>query len=71
MIYILNNREIDQSTIEISGVDSTDYPAFTDAWLSEACWLDDGGMLSDDDLQELGEAYPHLPAELAFESLIL
>ena len=68
MIYYLNNKAV--CDIEVSGVDSRDYPDFTDSYLSAATWADDGGDLSSDDLEALQEAYPELAAELAFESLI-
>jgi len=70
MIYILNNRQVNSETLVVDGVDSTDYPDFTDSYILEASWLDDGGALSDSELAALQDAYPHLPAELAFESLL-
>lgn len=68
MLYYLNNRLI--CDIEVDGVDSKDYPDFSDAYLCAAKYADDGGDVSSDDLEELQEAYPELAAELAFESLI-
>jgi hypothetical protein len=70
MIYILNNRQVNSESMTVDGVDREDYPRFTDAYLLEASWMDDGGALSDAELEELQDEYPHLPAELAFESLL-
>ena len=67
-MYYLNGRTV--GSFEVDGVDSRDYPDFSDAFISYAEYIDDGGELIDSELEELQNQYPELAAELAFESLI-
>ena len=54
--------------IEIDGVDSRDYPDFSDAYFSYACY-EDGTPLTDDELNKFTEDNGDLLYEKAYDSL--
>ena len=54
----------------VDGVDSRDFPEFTDAYFSSAIYKDTGEKLTDEELEQLGEDYPEVLNELAYQSLI-
>ena len=49
---IINNKEVDLSTIEIDGIDLKDRPDFCDAYICSAQFID-GEELNDDELDVL------------------
>ena len=51
----LNGREVDPRSINIEGVDRQDYPDFSDAFIGEAVWMNDGTALNDEELEQLTE----------------
>ena len=63
----LNGKKV--VDVEIDGVDTTDYPDFCDAYFC-AGYYEDGTELTDEELEELGEAYPEVIGEMAFESCL-
>jgi hypothetical protein len=65
----LAGRKVSIASLEVDGVDSTDYPDFCDAYFSYA-HFEDGDDLTDDDLEELTEKYADVLNMMAFESLI-
>ena len=54
--------------LEVEDVDSGDYPDFCDAFFSYGEL--DGRELTEDELIKLGEDYPEVLNEMAYESLI-
>jgi len=62
----LNGRKV--IDIEVDGVDSRDYPDFSDAYFSYACY-EDGTPLTDDELNKLTEDNSDLLYEKAYDSL--
>ena len=62
----LNNKPVDKASLEIDGVDSGDYPDFSDAYFSYATF-EDGTELTDDELNELADKYSEVVSEMAFE----
>lgn len=55
----------DLDCVEIDGVDTTDFPDFCDAFF---CYAEiNGRPLTDDELLELGENYPEILGEMAYE----
>lgn len=64
----MNQLGIDDSSIEIDGIDMRDAPDFVDAYISYAEW-EDGTELTDDELEMLNDAseYQTLAQEKAFE----
>lgn len=56
--------------IEVDGVDTGDYPDFCDAFFNRAQWKESGDELTDDELELLGEQYPELLNEMAYEHYI-
>ena len=65
MIDIKNTYDL-----EVEGVDSGDYPDFCDAFFSYGILLTgDGRELTEDELIKLGEDYPEVLNEMAYESL--
>lgn len=63
---IINNKEVDFSTVQIDGVDSSDYPDFCDAYLCNA-YFKDGTELSVDELEKLEKCYPEIAQEMALD----
>jgi hypothetical protein len=62
----LNGRKV--INIEIDGVDSRDYPDFSDAYFSYACY-EDGTPLTDDELIELADKNGDVLFDKAYDSL--
>lgn len=54
--------------LEVDGVDSRDYPDFSDAYFSFGCY-EDGTPLSEDELNRLTELANDVLWEMAYESL--
>ena len=54
----------------IDGVDRRDYPDFCDAYFSEGWHIKENRELTEDELIQIGEDYPELLNEMAYESLI-
>ena len=67
-ILSLNNRPIDRSSLEIEGVDRSDYPDFVDTFFSFARFHQ-GRKLTDEELQQLTENEGELLNEMAINSL--
>ena len=63
---ILNEKKV--IDLRIDGVDSTDYPDFSDAYFSGGCY-EDGTPLTDDELIELADLAGDVLWEMAFDSL--
>lgn len=63
------NKKVDYKSIEIDGVDSKDYPDFSDAYISYAEYTN-GKKLSDNELDQFGEENGDLVHDLAIQSLI-
>jgi hypothetical protein len=63
---ILNGKKV--VDLEVDGVDSTDYPDFSDAYFSGGCY-EDGTPLTDDELDQLTILADDVLWEMAFESL--
>lgn len=63
----LNGRTVEN--VLVSGVDSTDYPDFCDAYF-ESAGYEDGTPLTDDELEELQDLHPEILNELAFLEII-
>ena len=64
---ILNEKKV--IDLQVDGVDSTDYPDFSDAYFSGGCY-EDGTPLTDDELIELADLAGDVLWEMAFDSLI-
>jgi hypothetical protein len=65
----LNGKVVDETSLEIDGVDSRDYPDFVDAYFSYGVF-EDGTELTDNELDQLANKYPEVANEMAFESMI-
>jgi len=50
----INNKIVDMGSIEIDGIDTSDYPDFCDAYISSAKF-EDGTDLDEDELETLQE----------------
>jgi hypothetical protein len=62
----LNGRTV--IDMEVDGVDARDYPDFSDAYFTYACY-EDGTQLTDDELDELSEKCADVLWEKAYDSL--
>jgi hypothetical protein len=63
---ILNGKKV--IDLEVDGVDSADYPDFSDAYFSYGCY-EDGTPLTYDELDRLTILADDVLWEMAFESL--
>jgi len=54
--YIISGKPVDVSSVEFDGVDTSDYPDFSDAYVYSA-EFEDGTKLTDDELDELQDKY--------------
>ncbi len=57
--YVINGKTIETSSIEIEGIDTKDYPDFSDAFVVSAKFKD-GSDLTEDECDELQNLYPDL-----------
>lgn len=64
----MNRNEFEN--LEIDGVDNRDYPDFCDAFFSAGWHIKEDRELTEDELIQIGEDYPELLNEMAYESLI-
>ena len=65
----LNGRQVDLKSINIEGVDPTDYPDFCDAFIGEAQWMNDGTALNDEELDQLTEENGCLVNQMASDQM--
>jgi len=67
LVY-LEGKYADINTLEVEGVDTSDYPDFCDAYLSYGEYVD-GEKIEEDNLALLDESHPDLAYERAVESI--
>lgn len=60
----------DVENLVVDNVHTRDYPDFCDAYFSEGWHIVENRELTEDELIQLGEDYPELLNEMAYESLI-
>ena len=65
MVILNGKRVVD---LEVDGVDSRDYPDFSDAYFSYGCY-EDGTPLTDEELDKLTILADDVLWEMAYESL--
>jgi hypothetical protein len=63
---ILNGKNV--VNLQVDGVDSRDYPDFSDAYFSGGCY-EDGTPLTDDELERLNDLAADVLWEMAYDSL--
>ena len=64
----LNGRAV--MVTEMDGVDPSDAPRFTDAYVSNAIWIDTNKRLTDAELEALNDANVYLIGRLAAGKLL-
>ncbi len=64
---VIAGKPVEQRSIEIGGIDSSDYPDFCDAYI-DAAQFEEGTPLNDTELEQLGELYNELIRERAIET---
>jgi len=65
MIFLNGKKVVD---IEIDGVNPSDYPDFSDAYFSYACY-EDGTPLTEEELDKLADQNGDILHEKAYDSL--
>ena len=68
-VYELNGKAVDSGSLEVDGVDTADYPDFTDAYISYGLFMD-GTEMSDEELDAFANEYPEVVGEMAFEKFM-
>lgn len=66
----LNGRNVNIKSLEVDGVDSTDYPDFCDAYICYAEWEGTDIELTDDELTQLTEENGDVVHMLAYDSYL-
>tara|TARA_R100000234_G_C4889296_1_gene130751 strand:- start:76 stop:309 length:234 start_codon:yes stop_codon:yes gene_type:complete len=69
MKIVINNKEVDLSTIEIEGVNGNDFPEFCDAYVSFAKFKDDT-ELECHELDIITDDYPEIVNDMATEEFM-
>ena len=64
----INGKAVDVRSLEVDGVDTRDYPDFSDAYFSAGSF-EDGSDMSDEELDQLSMDHGDLLHELVFDSL--
>lgn len=64
----VNGKEVNVSSLEVDGVDSRDYPDFSDAYISGGHFAD-GTPMNDDELELFNSQYSDMAQELALDRL--
>ncbi len=64
----IDGKEIDEGTVVIDGVDTRDYPDFSDAYVGEA-FFTDGEKLTEEQLEAVQENHADWVYELLIEHL--
>ena len=64
-----NGKEVDLTTIQLDGVDPSDYPDFSDAYVEYAEYTD-GTPLEDYEIDEFNDKHIDIAQEMAWESLL-
>jgi len=57
----------DVENLEVDGVDIKDYPDFCDAFFADGWLISENRNLTDDELMKLGDDYPEVLSEMAYE----
>ena len=65
---MINGKEVDMGSLEVGGVDSRDYPDFSDAFISAGKFTD-GSKMSDDELDSFQNHHSDVAHELAHNSM--
>lgn len=65
MNVTLNGRRV--CGLEVDGVNTKDFPDFSDAFISRAYWNDSDEELTEEELETLSYTHPGLAYELALE----
>ena len=66
----LRGRIVDKDSLEVDGVDKTDFPDFVDSFFSCGRYAD-GTELSDHDLDKLTEKYSEEIWQMAYERAVM
>ena len=61
-----NGKQVDLRSIEIDGIDRSDYPDFTDAYITAAEYTD-GTPLSEDEIEQFSAENSGLASELVLD----
>ena len=67
MMPMLNGKKV--VDLEVDGVDSRDYPDFSDAYFSNGCY-EDGTPLTDEELERLTDLAGDVLWEMAFDRML-
>jgi hypothetical protein len=65
--YLIDGKAVNYSSLEVDGVDSSDYPDFCDAYLDSG-EFEDGTQMTDEQLDLFRDMYGL--NELAYETLL-
>ena len=65
----LKGKGINISSLSVDGVDSRDYPDFCDAYFEYGTFVD-GTEMTEDELDDLRDAYPEVVHSLALDGTV-
>jgi hypothetical protein len=67
MKQIVSYKERQVEILELKGIDTNDFPDFSDAYIYEAVWLDTGESLTADELDELTNLHSDVVHDMAHD----
>jgi len=65
---VINGKEVNLKSLELDGVDMSDFPDFVDAYVVSGSFKD-GTVMNDDEIDELNLDYPEVVQELVHDNL--
>lgn len=65
---VINGKEVNLKSLELDGVDMSDFPDFVDAYVVSGSFKD-GTLMNDDEIDELNLDYPEVIQELVHNNL--
>ena len=68
-VVMINGKQVDLGSLELDGVDPSDYPDFSDTYIVSAKFTD-GTDLEEDEIDEFNDDYYEIAQEMAGESLM-
>lgn len=66
---VIEGRAVNINTVVVDGIDSRDFPDFSDAFVLRAKFID-GSWLSNEQLELLADQYPEMLFEMAAENMM-
>jgi hypothetical protein len=67
MKHIVSYKKRRVEILELAGIDTSDFPDFSDAYICDAVWVDTGESLTVDELDELTNLHSDVVHDMAHD----